>query len=235
MRMHALSSLGLRFSRVFLFVGLILISFASARATASEIIVKTDSLPPEAGRSYGLSANWRLATLLTAPSDGTIVGVQILWGSAGGAAAPSQQTAIRISSFDGDQFAPAATLATIELPTLADGVVNEFRFLDPGTNFIPLAVPISSGESFFVDIEFASYTGDGNSGLPSVLLDSDGTQGTNSLLAGGLWLPYSIGVTGGGDIGIRAIIQPVPEPSTYVLAAMGVVAMLALGRKKLPA
>ena len=124
MQTHALSSFGLRFSHA-LFLALICLSFASARATASEIIVKTDSLPGSGTPLPGLSPGTRFATLLTAPIDGTIVGVQILWGSLSGTAPPAQETAIRISSYDPlvSPF-PAATLATIDSPTLIDGAVN---------------------------------------------------------------------------------------------------------------
>src|SRR5690606_27209700 len=75
---------------------------ANARA---EIIVKNDSMPPAGAPLVGVPIGWRLGAWLDSPIDGTIVGVQILWGSELGGAAPSQEAAIRISAFspDGDQ------------------------------------------------------------------------------------------------------------------------------------
>lgn len=208
------------------------LSLASVTAARAEIIVKTDSLPETGTGEHieGVPAGARIATLLTAPVDGTIVGVQILWGSLSGNAGPSQEAAIRISSFDLSPYTPVATLATINSPTLIDGAVNEYRFLDPTTNLIPLAVPISAGTSFFVDLELANA----NTGTdpPFILLDGDGDQGTNSAtFNGALWFPFTLAIRGGGDLGIRAIIQPVPEPSSCVLAAMGVVVLLGVRRR----
>lgn len=240
MRMHALTSLGLRFSRTLLFVGLILFSFASVRAIAAEIIVKNDSIPGSLPLQE-MPDGTRLAARLTSPVDGTIVGVQIWWGSLSGLAPPSEEVAIRISEFDGSTYIPAATLAAINAPVLQDSGLNEFRFLDPATGLLPLSVPVSSGEDFFVDLELApnSYES-GDPDRPSLLLDTVApTSGRNSgfLLrtvgSGGFWVPqFTDAITGVGNFGIRAIIRPVPEPSTYALAAIGAVALLAIRRRK---
>jgi len=49
------------------------------------------------------------------------------------------------------------------------------------------------------------------------------------------WFPFTLGISSAGDFGIRAIIQPVPEPSTYVMGAMGIVALLALRWRRVSA
>jgi hypothetical protein len=243
MRMHALFISRLRgvrrpLSRALLLVGLILFSFASAHATASEIVVKTDSIAPgvplvvEGGYPAG-----RFGNVLTSPVDGTIVGVQIWWGSPQGNTPPSQQPAIRISTFSLNPGFSPTTIAQINSPTLVDGELNEYRFTDPGTNLIPLSVPITAGTQFFVDLEVANYTPEPEAeNAPFILIDETRIPGGLFNFAAfegsSRWIPFTLGISGGGEMGIRAIIQPVPEPSTYALAAIGVVALLAFRRRK---
>lgn len=232
MAMSVCATAQLRFSRAILLIGLALSPFANAGAV--EIVVRTDSLPPASStRLIGFGdIVTRMGTLLESPVDGVIVGVQVLWESPNGDAPPSLQPAIRISTADPDHRMPYVTLATINTPTLQDVGVNEFRFLDPGAELVPLAVPVSAGMKFCVDLEIFPSEDEGPS-VPGLLLDADGTQGFNmALIEGRLWVGFSIAFTGGGDLGLRAIIRPVPEPSTYALAAMGVVALLAVKRRK---
>jgi hypothetical protein len=233
--MHALFSSSVRFSRALLFVGLIIFSCVSARKAAAEIIVQNDSIPPSTVRVYSVPAGSEFAARLTAPISGTIVGVQIFWGSTDGNAPASQEAAINIYGPSGVESPGAfpAVLATISSPVLQDIGLNEFRFLDPTTNLVPLNVPISAGEDFFVSLKLANASGF-QSNVPGLRMDADGyVEGRNWGRRGGdPWLPWPAGVTGGGDFGIRAIVQPVPEPSTYALAAIGVVALLAVRRRK---
>jgi hypothetical protein len=174
-----------------------------------------------------------MATRLESPVDGVIVGVQVLWESPNGDAPPVQQPAIELRALNGaNPYTPGASLATIQSPTLEDVGVNEYRFLDPGTNSVPLAVPVAAGTQFWVDLEITPSEADGPS-MPGLLLDADGTQGVNSgfILGNNIWVPFTIAIAGGGDLGLRAIIQPVPEPSTCALAVFSVIALLTVGRR----
>jgi hypothetical protein len=244
MLMHALTSLGPRFSRA-LFLALICLSFASARAVASEIIVQNDSIPPTGVNYLANEVGERLAVRLTSPVSGHIVGVQLFWGSDDGGAAPSQEAAIRISAADGELFnstsigMPGTVLATIASPVLTDGGSSEFRYLDPTTNLLPLSVPISAGEDFYVDLGVAQiYPNAPDS--PGLFFDADVPADLlRSLIhvpsAGGsvTWVPPALFISGEMDWGIRAIIQPVPELSSYAPAAIGAIALLAVRRKNL--
>jgi hypothetical protein len=242
-----------RISHALLFAGLIFLPFVSASAGASEILVALESLPamPASGRIANWEPGTRFGVALTAPVDGTIVGVQIMWGSVNGDATPSQEAAIHISSvLEPNLEVPVTTLATINSPVLIDGGANVFRYLDPGTNLTPLSVPVSAGTDFFVDLEIANFIGGGLSDptlLMGILPDDNGMgpgeantgrgfMGRNSALMAGRpkWFPwFTLGYSGGGNMGIRVIIQPVPEPSTYALAAIGAVALFVV-RRKLP-
>src|SRR5690242_9965209 len=109
MRMHALFNSSSRcFSRplprALLLVGLILFSFASVRAVATEIVIQNTPIPPKGHIEPAQEVGERIGARLTSPIDGTIVGVQLVWGSLSGLAAPSQETAIRISAPDGTAF-----------------------------------------------------------------------------------------------------------------------------------
>jgi hypothetical protein len=247
MHAHALSSLGLRFSRALLLLALICYSFASARAAAAEIVVKNDTVfgpgyPAEPNPLPNVSwADLRLGTRLTSPVDGTIVGIQIAWGSQTGLAAPSVEGPIRISTLAVDPNDPPPqpdqTLATIDSPTLVDGIFNEFRHLDPATGLLPLSVPVSAGQEFFVDLQYAHLFDDEDPSLPGILMDQD-LDGdiTRDLFLFRFpqfgWVETHIGVSNPGNFGIRAIIQPVPEPSTCALAALGAIALLFAWRRK---
>jgi hypothetical protein len=240
-----------RISRTLFFVGLIFLPFVGASAGASEILVALESLPamPVSGRITNWEPGTRFGVALTAPVDGTIVGVKIMWGSLNGNAAPSQEAAIRISSvLEPNLEVPVTTLATINSPVLIDGGANVFRYLDPGANLTPLSVPVSAGTDFFVDLEIANFIGGGLSDptlLMGILPDDNGMgpgeantgrgfMGRNSALIVGRpkWFPwFTLGLSSGGNMGIRVIIEPVPEPSTYVLAGIGAVALLVVRRR----
>jgi len=206
---------------------LLLVALCPATAAASEIIVKNDSIPPGTALPTFLPGE-RVASWLTAPISGNIVGVQILWGSLLGGNPAQLETAITVSAA-GTFPAPGASLATIVQPTLVDGIVNEFRYLDPGTNLIPLSVPVTAGQTFVVDLEFLNQSF-GNPLASSIEYDSAIQPGLNSVFVvpGGWAAAGPLGVT--GDWGIRAII--VPEPSSLVMLAVGLLAVVAVGRRR---
>jgi PEP-CTERM motif len=198
----------------------VLMAAAGAFAGASEIIVQNDSIPPGTALPTFLPGE-RVASWLTAPITGNIVGVQILWGSLFNGNASQIEMAITVSAA-GTFPTPGAPLATIVGPTLNDGVINEFRYLDPPTNSVALNVPVTAGQIFVVDLEFFNQSS-GNPTASSIEIDNAIQPGKNSVYAlPGGWLDAGPqGVT--GDWGIRAIIAP--EPSTALLLLVGLVAL----------
>ncbi len=175
----------------------------------------------------------RVAAYLTAPVDGEIVGVQILWKSVLGGAPPSVEAAITISAA-GAFPVPGAVMqsggavnAVIPGPTLIDGAFNEFRFLDPPTDTVSIAVPVSQGQQFVVDLELLNQTSGTGPFGPDVAWDADGCQsGKNAIFVvpSGWNDACLLGVT--GDWVIRAIIDaspcgPAPEPGLSCKLAQG--------------
>jgi hypothetical protein len=224
-------------SRALTFAIIWLVTFAGA-AAAAEIIVQNDTLPPGTPVNGGPEAPdppvpnvLRIGAVLTMPLDGTIVGVQVLWGSINGGAAPQQHSAINIS-FDTFGQNPSVPLARIESPTFIDGGANEFRFLDPGTDLQPVAVPVVSGQNVLVDVEFTESLLGGPS-APGILADAAITLERNAFYFPPIvqvWGDWAI-VASAGDLAIRAIVVPVPEPSAIVLALLGAAGLAAIGRR----
>lgn len=215
-------------------VGVLAVGVAPVQAT--ETVVQNDSIPsPGSGTPLAtFIPNEIAATWLTAPTAGDIVGVQILWDSLFGSNPASQELGIHIYS-SGTFPVPGSNLATIVGPVLNDGVINEFRFLDPPTNSVPLSVPVTAGQTFVVGLEFLNQNF-GNPSASSIEIDSDGCQvGLNSVYASpGTWGDAcTLGVT--GDFGIRAIIKPVPEPATMVLLLGGALLLPRVVRRGLTA
>src|SRR4051794_41003891 len=69
---------------------------SATAASAAEIVVRNDSLPP--GNIFdSFSPDWRFGSLLTMPTSGKLVGVEIVWDSKSGNAPPTQYAAITIS------------------------------------------------------------------------------------------------------------------------------------------
>ncbi len=198
---------------------------------AVEITLQNDSIPaPGSGTPLlNFIPNEQAAAWLTTPVAGDIVGVQVLWASQFGGNPASQELGIHVYAA-GTFPVPGALLASVTGPLMIDGSVNEFRFLDPPTNNVPLQVPVSAGQTFVVAIEFLNQNA-GNQFASSVEIDGDGCQtGKNSVfvIPGGWYDAGSLGVS--GDFGIRAIVNPIPEPSSLALLALG--GLLALMRRR---
>ena len=178
-------------------------------ALGEEIIVKNDSVV-----DYGQAcivgdffAGEHAGARLTSPCDGTIVAVQILWLEGTPGHGESLEEAIHI--YDGSTFpTPGVELETLEGPVMTPGYLNEFRYLDEGQT-IPLSVPVTAGQDFYVTLEFANPTDVGNGG-PSVVRDLDGCQAGRNVLYGNIgsgwnWYNFCIFLT--GDLAIRAVIE----------------------------
>jgi hypothetical protein len=157
---------------------------------------------------------------LTSPCDGTLVGVQILWLEGTPGHPPSLENAIYV--WDGSTFpTPGTELAFLEGPVMTPGYWNEFRYLDEAQT-IPLAVPVLTGQQFYVALQFYNPTDVGNGG-PSVVRDVDGCHaGKNVLYAiPGGWMNFCGYLV--GDLAIRAIVD-CPGPSGACCHAAGLCA-----------
>ncbi len=184
----------------------VLALLATVPALAVEQTVKNDSVV-DFGQAV-IVGNFVVgevaAARLTSPCDGTIVAVQILWLEGTPGHPPTLEDAIYV--WNGNTFpAPGTELAFLEGPVLTPGFWNEFRYLDEAQT-IPLAVPVVTGQQFYVGLQFGEPTDVGNGG-PSVVRDLDGCQsGKNSLykIPGG-WLNFCIYLA--GDLAIRAVID----------------------------
>lgn len=155
-----------------------------------------------------------------APSDGKIVGVQIVWGSTFGGASDSTEYAIHI--FEAGTFPEPDSetpLASISAPELVDGTssgdINEF-LLDP-----PDSVSVTEGQEFIVALEFQNEN-DGQTFSASVKYDGEDCIDESAAAfteAAGWTGACTLGVQ--GNLGIRAIFNPVPEPTTLALLVLG--------------
>jgi len=111
--------------------------------------------------------------------------------------------------------------------TLKDHMLNEFRFTDPPTDSSPLSVPVAAGQTFVVGLEFLNQSS-GNAFASSIEVDGALQTGKNSMYLNppnGTWTSGTT-VSLPGDFGIRAIIRPVPEPSTLALASLATLFLL---------
>lgn len=198
----------------------------NASVSGWEIVVQND-VGALGNPAYASMKNTRVGAVLTMPKDGTIVGVQIMWGSVLGTAPPMQQQAISFST-DGVNDTPGAPLAQILNPTLVDGGTNVFRYLDPGTNSLPLSVPVLAGQEILIDLTLLpAISPSEGPGVPGILSDANMVPGRNLFTVPPLvpfWGDLQVGF-GGGDLAIRAIFEPVPEPSSWVLAFVALTAV----------
>ncbi|RME39499.1 MAG: hypothetical protein D6788_05270 [Planctomycetota bacterium] len=211
---------------------------AAPSVSAAEVVVQNDSMTDASSVTPcvcfvpgDIPAAW-----LTAPTDGNIVAVQVFWKSQVGGGADLQEAAIRL--YDGSSFpTPGAVLtneggaaAEIFTPTLSDGVLNEYRFLDLAQT-VPLRVPVSAGQTFAVGLEIFNQSSGGGAFTPSLTYDNDGCQaGRNGVFVfdTNSWSDACTqGVT--GDWVIRAVIDTTPtipavKPAGLVGVALIVVA-----------
>ncbi|MBP7745130.1 MAG: hypothetical protein KA383_03285 [Phycisphaerae bacterium] len=178
----------------------------AAPALGVEQVVKNDSIV-DSGTAVIVGdfvAGEVAGARLTSPCNGTLVAVQILWLE--GTAGHGQSLEEAIYIWNGNTFpTPGTELAFLEAPVMTPGFWNEFRYLDEA-NTIPLNVPVSAGQQFYVALQFANPTNVGNGG-PSVVRDTDGCQsGKNVLYAiPGGWLNFCLFLQ--GDLAIRAVID----------------------------
>ena len=145
------------------------------------------------------------AVWLTSPCAGTLIAVQIGWGSAQSGAPDSLEQAIHI--YEAGNFptpGPEITVGDLALegPVLVDGFINEF-------NITEFAIPISTGETIVVSLEFANANNTGSPFIPSVVHDGDGCQpGKSTVFAippNGWFSACVLGVS--GDWLIRAVVD----------------------------
>ncbi len=177
---------------------------ATATVTADEVTIQNDSFDTLGTPVGDFIANEKAGVRLTSPCDGTLVAVQIAWQGTEPGQLPSLEQSITLH--EGDTFpVPGAELEALVGPVMTPGFINEFRYLDDTMNF-PLLVPVTSGQQFYVILEFANPTDVGNGG-PSVVRDLDGCQtGRNVLFAfPGGWLDFCDFLP--GDLVIRAIVD----------------------------
>ena len=177
-------------------------------ALGEEITVQNDSFT--SGGSAVIVGDFvvgeQAGVRLTSPCNGSIVAVQIGWLSYFGGTGYSLEEAIHI--YDGSTFpTPGTELETLEGPALTDGALNEFRYLDD-QGAIPLNVPVTAGQQFYVTLEFANDTHVGSPNYSaSVFRDVSGCQaGKNVLYAiPGGWFNFCTFLQ--GDLVIRAVID----------------------------
>ena len=207
---------------------------AGQSARASEILLRNDTLPATGTNSpvVGFIPGEQAASWLSVPSTGDLVGVQVQWDSLLGGNVNVLERFINI--YAGGTFpTPGPLLAQINLPLLNDGSTNEIRHLDPGADNMPLQVPVTGGQTIVVALEFLNNNSGGNPFLSSVEADADGIQaGKNSIFAipGGWAAANLVGVP--GDFGLRAILQPVPEPMSGLVGAIGLAQFLLFTRRR---
>lgn len=180
-------------------------------AWAGEIVVKNDSF--QNGGNAVVVGDFipgeEAGARLTSPCDGAIVAVQIGWLAQNGAPGASLERFIHI--YDGATFpSPGAELQLLEAPLLTPGFLNEFRYIDED-QLIPLNVPVTAGQQFYVTLEFDNPTDIAN-GSASVFRDPSGcTPGGNVLYAiPGGWFNFCVFIS--GDLVIRAVIE-CPDPT----------------------
>ncbi len=187
-----------------------------ASALAVEVTVKNDSYV-EGGSVYivgNFVAGEQAGARLTSPCDGNIVAVQIAWLEGTPGHQPSVEDAIFI--YDGSTFpTPGSELLRLDAPVLTPGYFNEFRYQDQSQT-IPISIPVSAGQQFYVTLKFANPTDVGNGG-PSVCRDIDGCQsGKNVLYAiPGGWMDFCVYLN--GDLLIRAVIDCAEAPEACCL------------------
>jgi len=182
-------------------------------ARGEDILVKNDSIV-----DFGYAVivgdfipGEQAGARLTSPCNGTIIAVHVLWLEGQLGNPPSLEEAIHI--YDGGTFPqPGAELALLEGPVLTPGYWNAFQYLDEEQQ-IPLQVPVTAGQRFYVTLEFANETDVGHGGA-SVVRDTDGYHSGCNVLYGYIpgygwhWWDFNgFPVYLAGDIAIRAVVH----------------------------
>ncbi len=190
---------------------------AVATAThAEEVIVRNDSLGDnDPALIIGdFIVGEHAGVRLTSPCNGTIVGIQILFLADSPDAQPALHNGIYIN--EGDTFPmPGAQLEFLEAPLLTPGFLNEFRHVDEAGT-IPIHVPVTQGQQFYITLEFGEPTDVGGGGA-SVVADTDGCQWNHNVLYAipGGWLDFCALIS--GDLVIRAIVDCEETPGACCL------------------
>ena len=210
------------------------VAISSTTSSAVEVLLRNDTLPVGGANNPLLSfvPGEQTASWLTAPGAGSIVGVQVQWGSLFGGNPTTQERFINI--YAGGTFpTPGPLLGQIPNPMLVDGSNNEFRHLDPPTNSVPINFPIAAGQSVVVALEYLNNNSGGGPFVSGVEFDTDGNiqPNKNAVFAvpGGWIDAIPAGVL--GDFGIRAIFQPVPEPASGLVLVVGLLGICATVRR----
>ncbi len=202
-------------------------------ALGQEIVLKNDNLPdvmPPTGVPIGFeiyfAALEEVNVWLTAPCNGTIVAVQVLWGVSGQPTiVPTASVENAITFFQPgvypfrsntpllNQLPTPNTPAELIGPVMQGNALHEFRFLDEN-NTVPLSIPVVAGQTFVVSFEFGeNHHINPGPDTPTIPVDvGDGVMpGRNGIfgIPGGFlcWgtpvCPNSFNIPGSGDFIIR--------------------------------
>jgi hypothetical protein len=206
---------------------------AAAPGRAAEVTLQNDTAPPGTPCNCFIPGE-SAAAWLTASCTGDVVAVQAFWASQVGGA--PQQIEQSIGVLGAGAFpVPGAPLvgqggnpAVVSAPLLTDGVVNEFRFLDPPADTLPLRVPVSVGQTFVVALTYLNQSSGGAPLAPDLVYDADGCQtglDAVNVLPGGWSDACSLGVT--GDWALRAVVDCTAQvPSASPWGSAGLVLLL---------
>jgi hypothetical protein len=196
-------------------LGCILLLVAGALAApvlGTEITVKNDSYI-DGGSAIIVGdfiAGEQAGARLTSTAAGYIVAVQVAWLEGTPGHGQSIEQAIHV--YAGTAFpTPGTELALLEGPVMTPGYINEFRYLDEAQT-IPIHVPVTNGQQFYVSLQFDNPTNVGSGG-PSVVRDTNGCQANKNVIyaiPGGWFNACLLGIQ--GDFIIRAVIQ-VADPT----------------------
>jgi hypothetical protein len=229
--------------RLLVLVSAVIVAAIASNAYAVEVTESNDStangVPSTPLNAFipGESA----AAWLSASCTGDIVAAQVYWASQIGGAPAQIEHSITLYNA-GPHPTPGAVMinqgggnAQVVGPTLSDGVMNEFRFLDPPANTTALRVPIVAGQIFVVSLTFINQSSGGAPFVPAPTIDQDGCQPLKNaadVLPGGWLDACPLGVT--GDFVIRAVIDcqmtevpPIPTLSQWGLIAFGMLLLTA--------
>lgn len=166
---------------------------------AQLVEVKNDSVVDfgNAVIQAGFVAGERAASWLTAPCNGDLVAVRLLWLDLVGSGSQTLGEAVRISE-SGIFPQPGTQLLELLGPVMTEGVFNEFVINPP--------IPVTAASTVIVDFQFLSNP---PAIGPSLVTDADGCQASRNgvfAIPPSQWLDLcSLGVS--GDLAIRAVVN----------------------------